>query len=82
LLVASGAVLVFKPLPSIKIWYVFGILSKKKKKRQLVVQVDDDCEVGVQYRGFERYVEIAKDHGNELGWRNQRQSRTGLGQKK
>jgi hypothetical protein len=30
LLVASGSVLIFKPLPSIKIWYAFGILSKKK----------------------------------------------------
>jgi hypothetical protein len=27
---ASGSVLVFKPLPSIKIWYVFGVLSKKE----------------------------------------------------
>jgi hypothetical protein len=31
LLVASGAVLVLKLLPSIKIWYAFGVLSKKKK---------------------------------------------------
>jgi hypothetical protein len=30
LLVASGAVLVFKHLPSIKIWYTFNVLSKKK----------------------------------------------------
>jgi hypothetical protein len=34
LLVASGAVLVLKPIPSIKIWYVFGVLSKKKRSRR------------------------------------------------
>jgi hypothetical protein len=30
LLAASGSVLVFKLLPSIKIWYAFGVLSKKE----------------------------------------------------
>jgi hypothetical protein len=30
LLAASGSVLVLKPLPSIKLWYAFGVLSKKK----------------------------------------------------
>jgi hypothetical protein len=29
LLVASGDVLVLKPLPYVKIWYVFGVLLKK-----------------------------------------------------
>jgi hypothetical protein len=30
LLAASGSVLVLKPLPSIKIWYAFGVPEKKK----------------------------------------------------
>jgi hypothetical protein len=30
LLATRGSVLVLKPLPSIKIWYAFGVLSKKK----------------------------------------------------
>jgi hypothetical protein len=45
LLVASGAVLVFKPLPSIKIWYAFGVLSKKKIFAVLALNMssDDTC---------------------------------------
>ena len=31
LLTASGSVLVLKPLPSIKVRYVFGVLSKKNR---------------------------------------------------
>jgi hypothetical protein len=45
LLIASGAVLVLKPLPSIKIWYSFGVLliffkhllKKKKRKKKTFV---------------------------------------------
>jgi hypothetical protein len=33
LLVASESFLVLKPLPSIKIWYAVGVLSKKKSPK-------------------------------------------------
>jgi hypothetical protein len=62
LLVASGAVLVFKPLPSIKIWYAFGVLSKKKKLKHKPDATIDRYRALPMSNGFKQHHGINYDY--------------------
>jgi hypothetical protein len=77
LLVASGAVLVLKPLPSIKIWYAFGVLSK----RELFTDVDVGriLRIPINNQAFGDFIAWGEMHhgrytvklGYHLQWKHQ-----------